>query len=109
MYIAGYITRNDSGSCEYRLLNETTFYYQKYGQYLDPIDWGGINIPTDNTCQWSIFYFILFNAVKEKVRRKCFVICVFLNGETTWDNTIENFIKKFSKGYKPTFRQKTCS
>ena len=36
------------------------------------MDRGGFNIPTDNTCHWSIFCFILFNAVKEKVCRKSF-------------------------------------
>ena len=72
VYIAGYITRNDSGSSEEKLLNETTFYHQIYEQYLDAMDRGGFNIPTNDTCQWSIFCFILFNAVKEKVFRKSF-------------------------------------
>ena len=72
VYIAGYVMRNDSGSSEEKLLNETTFYQQKYGQYLDDMDRGGLNIPTDDTCQWSIFCFILFNAGKEKVYRKSF-------------------------------------
>ena len=67
-----YITRNDLGSSEEKLLNETTYYHQKYGQYLDAMDRGGLNIPTDNTCQWSIFCFLRFNAVKEKVWRKSF-------------------------------------
>ena len=49
-YIADYITRNDFGSSEEKLLNETTFYHEKYGQYLDVMDRGGLNIPTDNTC-----------------------------------------------------------
>ena len=55
---------NDSGSSEEKLLNETIFYHQKYGQYLDAIDRGGCNIPTDNTCQCSIFCFILLNTGK---------------------------------------------
>ena len=63
-YIAGYITRNDFGSSEEKLLNETTFYHEKFGQYLDVMDRGGLNIPTDNTCQWSVFSFILFNSLK---------------------------------------------
>ena len=67
VYIAGYIAGNDSGSSEEKLLNETTFYHRKYGQYLDAMDRGGLDIPTDNTCHWSVFCFILFNAVKEKV------------------------------------------
>ena len=45
VYIAGFITRNDSGSSEEKLLNETTFYQQKYGQYLDGMDRDGLNIP----------------------------------------------------------------
>ena len=60
VYIAGYITLNDSGSSAEKLLNETTFYHQKYGQYLDAMDRGGLNIPTDNNCHWSIFCYINF-------------------------------------------------
>ena len=79
-YIAGSITYNDSGSSEEKLLNEASFYHQKYGQYLDAMDVDGLNIPTDNTCQWSIFCFILFNAVKEKVCRKSFCnLCMMVS------------------------------
>ena len=56
VYTVGYIMRNDSGSSEVKLLNETTFYHQKYGQYLYTMDRGGLNILKDNSCQWSIFY-----------------------------------------------------
>ena len=80
VYIEGYITRNDSGSSEEKLLNETTFYHQIYEQYLDAMDRGGFNIPTNDTCQWSIFCFILFNAVKEKVFRKSFCkLCMMVS------------------------------
>ena len=80
VYIAGCITRNDSGSSEEKLLNETTFYHQKYGQYLDGMDRDGLNIPTDNTCQRSIFCFMLFNAVKENVCRKSFCnLCMMVS------------------------------
>ena len=72
VYIAGYITPNDSGSSEEKLLNETIFYHRKYGEHLDAMDRGELNIPTDDTCQWSIFCFILFNAVKEQICRKSF-------------------------------------
>lgn len=72
LYIAGYITRNDSTSSNEKLLNETSFYHQTYGKDLDAIDRCGVNMPTDKTCQWSIFCFILFNAVEEKVYRKSF-------------------------------------
>ena len=44
------------------------------------MDGDGLNIPTDNTCQWSIFCFILFNAVKEKVCRKYFCnLCMMVS------------------------------
>ena len=80
VYIAGYTTHNDSGSSEEKLLNETTFYHQKYGQYLDAMGRGGLNIPTDNTCQWSIFCFALFNTVKEKVCKKSFCnLCMMVS------------------------------
>ena len=36
------------------------FYHQKYEQYLDAMDRAGLNISTDNTCQWLIFCFIFF-------------------------------------------------
>ena len=55
VYIAGYIKRNDSVSSE-DLLNETTFYPQKYGQYLYSMDSGGLNITTDNIVVKLLFY-----------------------------------------------------
>ena len=36
------------------------------------MDRGGLNISTDNSCQWSFFCFTLFNAATEKVCRKSF-------------------------------------
>ena len=63
-YIPAYITRNDSGSSEGKLLNGTSFYHQMYGQYLDVMYICGLNLTTDNTCQWSIFWFILLYTVK---------------------------------------------
>ena len=71
LYIAGYITRYNSASSE-TFLNETTFYHQKYGQYLDTMDKGGLNVPPDSTCQCPVFCFILLKAVTEKKYRKTF-------------------------------------
>ena len=69
IYIAGYVTRKDTEICDSDLLNCTTFYFQKYGKYTDSIDRGGLNIPLDHACQWSIFCFVLFYTVKENVCR----------------------------------------
>ena len=72
VYIVGYIMRNDSMLSEEKLWHETTFYHQTYGQYLDEIE------VVTNTFQRSMFCFILFNAVKEKVCRKTFCdLCMF--------------------------------
>ena len=69
IYISGYIIRKDNELSENELLEKTTFYHQKHGQYTDSINRGGLNIPTDNTCQWVIFSFIIFNTIKGLVCR----------------------------------------
>nr|XP_047135436.1 uncharacterized protein LOC124812623 [Hydra vulgaris] len=53
IYISEYLTRKDNELSENELLEKTTFYHQKFGQYIESIDRGGLNIPTDNTCQWK--------------------------------------------------------
>ena len=67
IHIAGYVTRNDKERTDYELLDQTTFYYQKYGQFLDR---GGLKIPTDNSCEWTFFCFVIFQIVKDHVCRK---------------------------------------
>ena len=52
--------RNGSTLSKEKLLDETTLNHQKYGQYLDAMHRDGLNIPTDNTCQWSILCAINF-------------------------------------------------
>lgn len=72
VYVAGYVTRKDKELDEMSLLEQTTFYYQKYGDYTNSLDRGGLNIPSDRACQWTILSFILFNVVKDSVCRKSF-------------------------------------
>ena len=72
VYIAGYITRKDKELTEVSLLEQTTFYYQKYGQYTNSLDRGGLKVPSDRACQWIIFCFLVFNIVKDSVCRKSF-------------------------------------
>lgn len=70
VYIAGYVTRKDKELTEEQLLEQTTFYHQKFGSITDSLDRGGLNIPSDCACQWAFFSFIIFNVVKDKVCRK---------------------------------------
>ena len=69
VYIAGYITRNNPELSEMDMLIQTTFYHQKYGNYLNSLDRGQLNIPSDCACQWTLFCYIIFNSVKDKVCR----------------------------------------
>ena len=70
VHIAGYVTRKDPELSEEALLSETQFYYQRYGDYTDGLDRGGLNVPTDYPCQWSFLCFCIFQSVKSKVCRK---------------------------------------
>ena len=70
IHIAGYVTRNDKKRNDYVLLDQTAFYYQKYGQFSKFLDSGGFKIPTDNSCQWTFFCFVTFQVVKDHVCRK---------------------------------------
>ena len=62
VYIAEYITRNDNQTNEC----ETHFYYEKYGKYTNLTDRRKLKVPSDHTCQWLFFCFILYHTVKEK-------------------------------------------
>ena len=54
MCIAGYIRRNDSGSSEEKLLNETTFYHQKHFQYRDAD--GGERMEVNIGWRWTQYF-----------------------------------------------------
>ena len=68
VYIAGYLARNSELN-EDELFESTTFYHQTYGSYLDELDRGGLQIPTDTVCQWTIFCYCMFEVVKDHVCR----------------------------------------
>ena len=67
VHIAGYVTRNDAEN-----ENETTFYYEMHGGFTESLNRGGLKIPTDSACQWTIFCYIIFLSVKYFVCRKSF-------------------------------------
>ena len=65
VYVSGYVTRKlesvDLPS------DSTFFYYEKFGSFTQHLDRGGLNIPNDSSCQWCMFCYLLFPAVKENV------------------------------------------
>ena len=69
VHIASYVTRKDQVLPEEELLDITTFYHQRFGGYIDQLDRGQLNIPTDCAVQWSCFSFIMFQTVKDSVCR----------------------------------------
>ena len=65
VYVAGYVTRKlesvDLPS------DSTFFYYKKFGSFTQHFDRGGLNISNDSACQWCVFCYLLFAAVKKNV------------------------------------------
>lgn len=72
VYIAGYVTRNDAEEDEKALLGHTSFYFEKFGAYTNSLDRGGLKVPSDRACQWTMFSFIVFEVVKDSVCRTSF-------------------------------------
>ena len=65
IHIAGYVTQSDKERTDYELLDQTMFYYQKYGQF--STDHIFDNRATDNSCQRAFFCFVIFQIVKDHV------------------------------------------
>lgn len=70
LYIAGYVTFKHPESED---IGQTTFYFQKFGGYLESLDRGGLTVSSDRACQWTIFSYIVFNLVKNSVCRSSFM------------------------------------
>ena len=58
---------------EVELLEVTTFYYTKFGDFTQEIYLGGPKVLTDLAVQWCVFCFVMFEAVKENVCRTSFM------------------------------------
>ena len=64
VYIAGYISTPTCSN------EDTKFYHETYGSYFDTLNRGGLKIPSDKCCQFTVFCYIMFQAVKDKTCRK---------------------------------------
>ena len=64
VYIAGYIVYKDEP------VDDTFTYYEKFGNFTNVLNRGGLAIPPDSICQFCFFSYILFNEVKTNVCRQ---------------------------------------
>ena len=65
LYNAGYVTPKDDPN-----IDDTQYYYQKFGSFLKNLDRGGLNAPTDTYCQWTVLCYIMFHSVQDVTCRK---------------------------------------
>ena len=68
VYIADYVQKS-----EIKIYDDTTNYYQKYGDYLNSLNRGGLQISTDTLVQWSFFCFLFFQGATGLL---CRMFCV---------------------------------
>ena len=66
VHIAGFACRKMCGEN----LEDTRYYYEKYGDFTKDLSRGGLTIPGDKFCQWTAFSYIMFDWIKEKLCRK---------------------------------------
>ena len=81
MINAGHVTRSDEYSDE-ELFNLEMSYYEKYEALTQSLDRGGLKVPADNACQWTLFCFIMFVVVKDEVCRESLLNLFLLVAET---------------------------
>ena len=57
LYISGYVTKDDNPD-ETVVINDTSLYYQKYGDFINSLVRGGLKIPPGSAVQWTVSSFI---------------------------------------------------
>ena len=61
--IAGYVVRKNIDDFE-----DTYIYHEKYGDFINDVNRGGLKIPGDSVCQWTTFSYIGFHEVVNDCR-----------------------------------------
>ncbi|GFO14770.1 group XV phospholipase a2 [Plakobranchus ocellatus] len=64
VYIAGYVIRKDKEEVE-----DSCSYFEKFGAFTLSLSRGGLFQAGDSVCQWTIFCYMMFQSVWEKVCR----------------------------------------
>ena len=67
VYIAGYVTAKDKSDCD---IEDSHFYYDKYGSFTEYLNRGGLHVPGDSICQWVIYSYVMFHEVANHCCRK---------------------------------------
>ena len=65
VYISGYVCRTESEED-----GDSKLFYEKYGTYMRNMDRGGLKVPNDRCCQWTVFCYIMFETLKDSTCRK---------------------------------------
>ena len=63
--------------------NDTMYYYDKFGKYLDQLNRGALVLAQDHLVQWCIHCFVLFTEIGERVCRT-FLINLFISISEKW-------------------------
>ena len=90
VYTAGYITRKVDASVE-----DSFMFFENYGSYTERLSRGGLKIHAcDSTREWSVFCFIMFDEIKNKICRNCLMkIFRILQTILCADQSLQNFGK----------------
>ena len=81
VYIFGYVCRTES---EEDRESETLHYTMKkvWNIYMRNMDRGGLKVPNDKCCQWTVFCYIMFETLKDSRCRKSLSKIFHLVSET---------------------------
>ena len=74
LYIAGYFQKQAGQIRD----NDSMYYYNKFGNYLDQLNRGALVLSQDHLVQWCIYCFVLFTQIGEQVCRT-FLINLFVS------------------------------
>ena len=69
IHIADYVIRKTNTTHE----EDTYDYFQKYDEYTESLNRGGLSTPSDNACQCTGFGTIMFEFIKKKVCEHLFL------------------------------------
>lgn len=100
-YVSGCITRKDDGSTKDALVNDTNFFYQKYGRFVKSLERDQLNITLDSSAQgeyFAILFSIFWREKIQKVIPEYVYVCIrklwFQNVKKVWYFTLSKIFLK---------------